>query len=81
MVMKNKLQKHHKSKFVLLLREFSVLVGSVTLFCSAIAIPTYISVNSGEKVATEASTQKEEEKVVKEKEDNPSESEEELLEY
>lgn len=43
MQVKNKLYKHHKSKFVLVMRNFSIVFSSVVALLAIVAIPTYIS--------------------------------------
>ena len=67
MKMKNKLYCHHKSKFSLVMRNFSIFFASFSFVAAAVAIPTYISIHVGEKVATEAAN---ENKEVEEKEDS-----------
>ena len=52
---KNKLFRHHKSKFTLILRNFSLTCMGVLIVLGGIAIPTYISISSNLNVATEAS--------------------------
>lgn len=52
---KNKLFRHHKSKFTLALRNFSLTCMGVLIVLGGIAIPTYISISSNLNVATEAS--------------------------
>ena len=54
MVMKNKLQKHHKSKAFFIARNFSfALIGLVGVGLS-IAIPTYISSLNESNITTKA---------------------------
>lgn len=55
MEFKNKLFRHHKSKFTLVLRNFSLTCMGVLIVLGGIAIPTYISISSNLNVATEAS--------------------------
>ena len=43
MVVKNKLYKHHKSKFVLAMRNFSIATLSLLALFGLCAIPTYIN--------------------------------------
>lgn len=52
MVMKNKLYKHHKNKFVLLMRNFSLTFASIFAIAVVAAIPTYISSNQSSQVTT-----------------------------
>ena len=59
MVFKNKLYRHHKSKFSLILRHFSFVCMGFVLVVSAIAIPTYISISTTLNIPTEASEVKE----------------------
>ena len=58
---KNKLFRHHKSKFSLIFRNFSLTCMGVLIVLGGIAIPTYISISSNLNVATEASEEKPEE--------------------
>ena len=46
MTMKNKLYHHHKSKFSIVMRNFSLSVVGVFAFVAAISVPTYISIQS-----------------------------------
>ena len=55
MQVKNKLYKHHKSKFVLVMRNFSIAFSSLVALLAIVAIPTYIT----EKNISEAEAQKE----------------------
>ena len=50
MAVKNKLYKHHRSKFVLTMRNFSIAFGSLFLLAGLIGIPTYISTNNMKQV-------------------------------
>lgn len=43
MQVKNKLYKHHKSKFVLVMRNFSIAISGLLALGAIVAIPTYIS--------------------------------------
>ena len=43
---KNKLYKHHKSKFVLAVRNFSLGLASFVAIVAIAAIPTYLSTNN-----------------------------------
>ena len=52
MVMKNKLYKHHKNKFALMMRNFSLTFASLFAIAAVVAIPTYISSNQTSQVTT-----------------------------
>jgi len=43
MIAKNKLYKHHKSKTVLVFRNFSILFSGLIAIAAIVAIPTYIN--------------------------------------
>ena len=62
MEMKNKLYRHHKSKFSLVLRNFSFAFMGAFLVLGGITIPTYISISSHLNIAAQA---------VEEKTENP----------
>lgn len=50
MTVKNKLYKHHKSKFVLVARNLSIALSSFVAIVALAAIPTYFSSNSDTEV-------------------------------
>lgn len=56
MVMKNKLNKHHKQKSFFIIRNLAVMAFSLTGLFLAIAIPTYISTISTSNIETRATT-------------------------
>lgn len=74
MEMKNKLFHHHKSKFSIVMRNFSLSVVGVFAFVAAISVPTYISIHNEQKMEMKA-TEVEQENLEQE---NPND--EELLE-
>ena len=55
MEMKNKLFHHHKSKFSIVIRNFSLSVAGVFLFVAALSVPTYISIHNEQKMEMKAS--------------------------
>ncbi len=55
MQIKNKLYKHHRSKFVLVMRNFSIVFSSLVALVAIVAIPTYIT----ERNVSEAEAKKE----------------------
>lgn len=58
MTMKNKLFKHHKSKFGICVKKASVAIGC---FCGAlgmVALPTYISITNANEAPSLAQVQK-----------------------
>ena len=55
MEMKNKLFHHHKSKFSIVMRNFSLSVTGVFLFVAALSVPTYISIHNEQKMEMKAS--------------------------
>ncbi len=78
MICKNKLYKHHKSKAVLVIRNFSIFFSSFVALAAIVAIPTYI--NASRISETKASEVLEEEnKKETVQEDNDVEEEDELL--
>lgn len=58
MEMKNKLQKHHKSKMSICFKKIGVCFGFAVGIISAVSLPTYISIRSTPEI-----TQKEEHKI------------------
>ena len=50
MIVKNKLYKHHKSKFALVARNLSIALSSFVALVALAAIPTYFSSNSDTEV-------------------------------
>ena len=68
MKMTNKLTLHHKSKFGLVLKNLSIVVGSFSFALAALVLPTYISIVGEKKVPTQA------------EEEKPSEEEQEIVE-
>ena len=76
MELKNKLYHHHKSKFVLAMKQLSFSMLSLVAVFSAVAIPTYISSISDQKVVTQASEEVETQNDVKPEEKNAQENEE-----
>lgn len=66
MKMKNKLALHHKSKFGLVMRNFSIALASFSFALAAVVIPTYISIVGDKNVPTQA----EESKMRQEQEEN-----------
>ena len=85
MEMKDKLYCHHKSKFSLVMKRFSLTCLGVISVLSAIAVPTYISTLKNDKVVTEASELESNKKSESKNPDNEKEdsldSEEKILEY
>lgn len=79
MVMKNKLQKHHKQKAFFVFRNFAFAFFGLMSVTLLVAIPTYISTLSDSNIETKATTEKEDKEVVESSEDNLVE--EELLSY
>ncbi len=75
MVVKNKLYKHHKNKFVLAMRNFSISIASLLAVIAIVAIPTYIKGNVRAEAESSADIQQ-----VKENETN-NEEETELETY
>ena len=71
MTMKNKLYHHHKSKFSIVMRNFSLSVVGVFAFVAAISVPTYISIHNEQKMEMKA-TEVEEENL---EEETPTEEE------
>ena len=72
MEMKNKLFHHHKSKFSIVIRNFSLSVAGVFLFVAALSVPTYISIHNEQKMemkATEVEEGNEQEETPIEEED------------
>ena len=55
MKMRNKLYRHHKSKLFLVARNLAFTSLGIFIFTLAVSIPTYISINKGERVPTLAS--------------------------
>lgn len=55
MKMRNKLYCHHKSKLSLVARNLAFTSLGIFIFALAVSIPTYISINKGERVPTLAS--------------------------
>ena len=55
MEMKNKLFRHHKSKFGLIARNFSMVFIGVFTLLSAVTIPTYLSVRGDLRIQMQAS--------------------------
>ena len=80
MEMKNKLFHHHKSKASIVMRDFSIVVASVSVFVLALTIPTYLSIHSTDKSQMQASEVEVEEEPVDESE-NPDVSGDELISY
>ena len=62
MVMKNKLQKHHKSKKFFLARNFALSFMGLFTFSLAIIIPTYISSLNQSSLSMDNVAQKSEQK-------------------
>ena len=85
MEMKNKLYRHHKSKFVLIVKQFSLTCLGVFSVLSAIAIPTYITTLENQKIVTQAKEENPNEKTEKDtsgdNEESKEDSEEKLLAY
>lgn len=77
MEMKNKLFCHHKSKFSLVMKRFSLACLGAATVLTAVIVPTYLSILGNEKVITEASENDENKPVTEFQE----ESEEETLKY
>lgn len=80
MKMNNKLFCHHKSKSSILMKEFSLTFLGVFTLMSTIAVPTYISTLSTQKIVTQASEEKENESNEKDAQ-NELEEDKDLLEY
>jgi cytoskeletal protein RodZ len=57
MQVKNKLYKHHKSKFVLVVRNLSITVTGLVALFAVVAIPTYISEKNISKAEAENSNE------------------------
>ena len=57
MVVKNKLYKHHKSKFVLAMRNFSTATLSLLALFGLCAIPTYINSDVDNKIQAKDDSQ------------------------
>ena len=62
MVMKNKLDKHHKRKVFFIFRNFAFAVFGLAGIGLAIAIPTYITSLKEQNIATKAASENEEQK-------------------
>ena len=77
MEMKNKLFRHHKSKFALMLRNFSLTFMGLFLVVAAFTVPTYLSVVGSAEYQMQASEANDEENL--DNEDSESELQEELL--
>ena len=54
MEMKNKLFHHHKSKFSIVMRNFSLSVAGAFAFVAILTVPTYISIRSEQKAEMKA---------------------------
>ena len=61
MVMKNKLQKHHKRKAFFIFRNFSFAVIGLVGVGLAVVIPTYISSLNESNISAKATEEKQEE--------------------
>lgn len=85
MEMKNKLFRHHKSKFALVVKQFSLTCLGVFAVLSAVAIPTYISTLGNQKVVTQAKEEngkeKQDNKANEDSVENDKDNEEKLLAY
>ena len=57
MVIKNKLYKHHKSKYALFIRDLSIAFSSFLALVAIIAIPTYFSTKNNTEVKANEQTQ------------------------
>ena len=57
MQVKNKLYKHHRSKFVLVMRNLSITVTGLAAIFAFVAIPTYISERNIAKAEAEKSNE------------------------
>lgn len=69
MITKNKLYKHHKSKAVLVFRNFSILFSGLVAIAAIVAIPTYINASRiSETKANELNVVEKEAKAVDEEE-------------
>ena len=55
MEMKNKLFHHHKSKFSIVMRNFSLSVAGVFAFVAILTVPTYISIHNEQNMEMKAS--------------------------
>lgn len=62
MVMKNKLNKHHRRKVFFIFRNFAFALFGLAGIGLAIAIPTYITSLKEQNIATKATSENEEEK-------------------
>jgi len=70
MEMKNKLYKHHKSRFHFLVKDLSIGTASVFGFLAIVSLPTYISINNQLKMAALASEVNDAENVASEVDKN-----------
>ena len=61
MNMKNKLDKHHKSKASFVVRHLGFTFMGLSLLVAVVALPTYLSIHANEKVATMAENEEEKE--------------------
>jgi len=77
MLVKNKLYKHHKSKFVLAMRNFSIALSGFLILGGVVAIPTYIS----DKSVAEAEAKKIDEEIPEELEEANDLKGKDLLNY
>ena len=57
MVMKNKLNKHHKSKFYFIARNFAIAFSSCLALTLVVTLPTYISISAGGNIESQAVTE------------------------
>ena len=71
MQVKNKLYKHHRSKFVLVMRNLSITVTGLVAVFAIVAIPTYIS----EKNISKAEAEKANETLEASEDNNTNETE------
>lgn len=74
MEMKNKLFHHHKSKFSIVVRNFSLSCLAIFGVVGALSIPTYISIHQSEKTEMKASEVENENPVDEVEEENPLET-------
>ncbi|MCQ2802833.1 MAG: hypothetical protein MJ225_04115 [Bacilli bacterium] len=62
MEMKNKLFKHHRSKLAVVTRKISIAALSVAGVFAVVALPTYFSISSSNKIEAQATAEKQEKK-------------------